>query len=467
MSWLGREKTLTPVYADALWDEQHLVWPVQRTLHAAFPDLEQWKRRPMIEVPRDYKKPETTGVVFHLPPWWHLTGDIRKNVVSIISSRLGITDPVASWSAGGIQPKVVIKPRQRVPEQVLWADMLDRIRAASDTAPILGLSLGGLVVDADLEDDSPHVLISAGSGGGKSALTRLIACQALHNGHQVVIADFKRTSHNWAKNLPGVTYCRRIDEIHDALVTLARVAEDRNERAEDPNADLGPRIWVVLEEMNATADKLRDYWESVREKGEAKRSPAIAGMKDLLFMGRSAKVHVVAIAQRLDAAVVGGGSSRENFALRCLTRFTPQAWKMLASDAGNPPRRSRVVGRWHIVAHGEARETQVVWVDEQQARSWALNGRPDPGQFIPLATPEDRKRLGSVAPAATPVGLREAIPHLPGPELSLAAIRKHSERDDRFPAPAGEVNGARVWELDALCRWRRERLAADRAVEAS
>lgn len=461
MSLFRREKELQPVYAADLWDEQHLIWPVQRTLRAAFPDLEDWKRRPMLSVPRDYKQPSTEGVVFWFPPWWHLTGETKRNVVSIISSRLGITDPVASWAANGIQPKVTIKPRQRVPERVLWTEMLDRINAASDTAPILGLTLGGQVVDADLEDDSPHVLVSAGSGGGKSALTRLIACQALRNGHQVVIADFKRTSHNWAKGLPGVTYCRRIDEIHDALVTLAGVAEDRNERAEDPSADLGPRIWVVLEEMNATADKLKDYWEATREKGSPKRSPAIAGMKDLLFMGRSAKVHVVAIAQRLDAQVVGGGSARENFALRCLTRFTPQAWKMLASDAGNPPNRSRVVGRWHIVAHGEARETQVTWVDEDQARLWALNGRPDPGKFAPLTTPDEPKRLERVAPGATLVGLREALPHLPGPQLSLAALRKHSERDDRFPAPAGEVNGARVWELDAITGWRRERLAAE------
>ena len=117
-----------------------------------------------------------------------------------------------------------------------------------------------------MEDDSPHVLVSAGSSGGKSALTGLIACQALHHGAQVVICNFKRVSHNWSKGLPGVTYCRRIDEIHDALVTLAGVAEQRNELAEDPACDLGPRIWVVLEEMHATADKLRDYWAMTREK---------------------------------------------------------------------------------------------------------------------------------------------------------------------------------------------------------
>ena len=49
------------------------------------------------------------------------------------------------------------------------------------------------------------------------------------------------------------------------LVVLADIAEERNELAEDPGADLGSRIWVVAEEMNATAGRLRDCWAATRE----------------------------------------------------------------------------------------------------------------------------------------------------------------------------------------------------------
>ena len=188
-------------------------------------------------------------------------------------------------------------------------------------------------------------------------------------------------------------------------------------------------------------------------------------MKDLLFMGRSARVHVVAIAQRLDANV-GGGASRENFALRCLTRSTPQAWKMLASDAGNAPRRSKVLGRRHVVAHDEAAECQVVLVTDQQARDWALNGRPDPGQFTPLTRDEVAKPVGDVVAVATPVGLREALPQLAGPELSLAAIRKAKERDPRFPTAAAEINGAAVYDLSALAAGWKVSRDTFRAIQA-
>jgi hypothetical protein len=200
---VSRRRDPEPVYGRDLWDEQHLVWPVQSALMAAFHDLEDWHRRPMLTVPRDYKDPSTAGVVFWLPPWWHATAEVRKTVVSIISPRLGIEEPVATWQTAGIHPKVIIKPCKRVPAQVLFAELRDLIEAARDTGPVLGLGLGGQLVTADLEDASPHILVSAGSGGGKSALTRLIGCQALHHGAHVVICDFKGTSHNGPRDCPG------------------------------------------------------------------------------------------------------------------------------------------------------------------------------------------------------------------------------------------------------------------------
>lgn len=37
-------------------------------------------------------------------------------------------------------------------------------------------------LSVDLDHDSPHVLISAGAGGGKSTILRCITCQFVHNG---------------------------------------------------------------------------------------------------------------------------------------------------------------------------------------------------------------------------------------------------------------------------------------------
>lgn len=63
---------------------------------------------------------------------------------------------------------------------------------------------------------------------------------------------------------------------------------------------------------------------------------------------------------------------------------------------------------------------------------------------LPATTVDVAHPPGRVLAGGTPVDLREALPHLPGPALSLEALRKHAQRDDRFPEPAGEVNGAGV-----------------------
>jgi hypothetical protein len=442
------------VYHDEFWHHRRVVEPLQRTILNTLP-MEGFVRRPFVQVPLDFRKDGTSGTTFWYPPDLHMTSDLKTTVVDLICSKLGIGEPSATWTTTGTQPHVVIKPRQQPPSSAAWLDYLEQIETAKETQPVIGVTTGGKLISSDLEDDSPHILISGGSGSGKSALTRLIASQALHHGNKVVVLDFKRSSHRWALGLPGVTYCRDIIEIHDALVTVADIAEDRNRLADDPNADLGPRIWLVCEEMNATTDKLRDYWELTRDKTDPKRSPAIQALKDILFMGRSAKVNAVVIAQRLEANVVGGGAARENFADRYLARYTPQTWKMLAGDVWPMPKKTKQSGRWQSVKHSEAHATQVIFVTEAQAIEWALNGRD-----VPAITErnDQRKHLGHV-PAGTRVGLRDALPQLPGPTLTLVALRKHAQRDDRFPA--GEYDGTQnVYDLDELVAWKTRRDAA-------
>lgn len=441
-----------PLYRREYWHQIHVVKPLEATLINSLP-LGGWNRRPLIDVPHDYRDPASDGVVFHVPTIWHVTSDLKRRTVDLIASRLGITDPTASWSLSGMQPRVVIKARQRMPQKVAFADHRDTVLRLPDTQPFIGVSSGGAIITADLEDDSPHLLVSAGTGAGKSSLTRLIGCQAIRSGGQLIVLDAKRTSHSWAKRINGVTYCKTIPEIHDALVTVADIAEQRNEEAEDPDAHQGPRLWVLAEEMNMTAERLRDHWDAVRVKTDPRKSPAIAALKTILFTGRSARVHVIAVAQRMDANLLGGGAARENFTDRYLARFSKQTWAMLAGDAGTMPAKSDVPGRWVAVKHGRAHQVQVGWISETEATEWA--SRP---KSVTSTVRLDIARSSKSVLARTTMGLRDALPYLGQPELSLDALRKLSQRDETFPAPLGFEGGQYVYDLDCLVRWRRGRL---------
>ncbi|WP_107430716.1 helicase HerA domain-containing protein [Streptomyces sp. CB01580] len=59
-----------------------------------------------------------------------------------------------------------------------------------ESAPLIGLGAGKKMVSVDLDADSPHVLISAGSGGGKSTILRTICCQFIHSGAHTFVLDY-------------------------------------------------------------------------------------------------------------------------------------------------------------------------------------------------------------------------------------------------------------------------------------
>jgi hypothetical protein len=227
----------------------------------------------------------------------------------------------------------------------------------------------------------------------------------LSRGGDVLILDLKG-SHRWARGLPGVTYCIEPADMHAALIGTADLEARRNRQAMEEPEDWnpGPRRLVIFEEMNATIAQLKAYWESVREKGDPKLSPAIQAFRNIMFMGRSAKVNLFGVAQMLTANTTGGPESRENFGIRALARYTANNWKMLAPEVAMP-RKSSVRGRWQFVVAGEATETQVVLLTPAEARAIATTGRPldlenSPG--VPVSPVSATTRVDQGSPGTVP-----------------------------------------------------------------
>jgi hypothetical protein len=256
------------------------------------------------------------------------------------------------------------------PEVLSYEDARSLVWSAPESAPLLGINSEGEPVSVDLDSDSPHILISAATGGGKSVIARAIATQALVNGATVVILDAKRHSHRWAKNLPGVHYASTFPEIGNALVSVGMELHRRNEVVEEwpgeiETAPVGPRIVVIFEEMNATMDALKSLTKKIPEGSY----DAEEAFRDIMFMGRAAKTHVIGIAQFASAHSVGGSAVRENFSTRILVRYTKQAWTMLAWDCGLPQAAPKEKGRGMVCRGGTARQTQFVYFTEEECAS--------------------------------------------------------------------------------------------------
>ena len=432
-----------------------------------------------LTIPRNFGRVEGSQLRLGLPPGFLATADAKRIIMTALTDKLGIEDGSVTFHTVGPEPYALVTTSTPPPDRVSFATARAAIEAARESAPLIGFGRAASKISADWDADSPHALMSAGSGGGKSTVIRCLFTQGLHNGAIGIVLDLKRISQAWARGLPNVIYCRSIAEIHSMLIALGAEVDRRNELADDladddgniPDealADIGPRLLVICEEMNATANRLGAYWRKIKDKSDPAVSPAVEALGDVLFMGRATRVNALAVAQMMTARALGGPEARENFATRILARYTVNAWKMLVPEVWPMPKSSRHPGRVQVVNAGVARETQVVFFTPKEAREWALSGvmariaeSPLGGGHaarVParpvLATLDDGG--GTVPAPAGLVTLREAIDS-GALTISIDSARSARKRDPEFPPAAGIRDGAMTYEPAALTSWERNR----------
>lgn len=432
---------------------------------------------PVARVVDQLRRPRPEPPVIRLDVWRpYLTPEQQGFVESVIRTKIPLPDCSVTWRQIGSRVTATWTVRKPPPRRAGCQDLLAVWDRLTDTDLYVGESSSGPVV-VSLHDDSPHIAVSAGSGAGKSVLAQLLATQVLARGGEVVILD-RKGSHRWAVGLPRVTYARRPAEMHAVLVRLAEIADERNQRSlsEPESWDPGPRILVILEELNATIGQLVDHWGDVRQSGDPRTSPAIRALREILYMGRSAKVNVVAIAQMLTARAIGGPEARENFSVRCLARYTSNAWRMLAPHVPMP-RSTRQLGRWQIVTGGTSTETQVAYLTDAESRVFAARGGGDaasllsgaaavpirdarsdrpstrdvPGD-IPMAGDSRGQLDGLTDPLSEPLTLREAVGQGVVP-WSYDATKKRLQRSPTRPGAIGRRGLAVLYRRGDLIEW--------------
>ena len=422
-----------------------------------------------LDVPRDYARREGAQVRIDLPQRVTPGADGKTALATVVRAKLALEDaPRVDWRLEGARPHVLFTVQVPPPDRVPLGMVRELVDQARDGAPLLGLGRAGKPVYADLDGDSPHMLVSAGSGGGKSVTTRALVAQILARGGVALILDVKRLSHAWARGLPNVRYCRDIGEIHDALLWLSAELDRRNQLADEgadaegntDHVDVGPRLVVLAEEMNATANRLAAHWRKIKGRDDPAMSPAVEALGDALFMGRQVRVNVLAVAQMLTARTIGGPEARENMGVRILARYTLNAWRVLVPEIWPAPRASRHAGRVQVCVAGKARETQVAFLSPAEARELATSGTvaPFPGRVGMVAGGD-----GAAAPtrwqapaSARPVGLGEAVREGLVP-LTLDAIRQARKRDPEFPAVRGRRGDEFLYDPGELVAWARNR----------
>lgn len=449
-----------------VWDPQHrwhsardaLMVPWNHYLHYQRP-LKQALAEELGAPPRRVRIAlDRSEVAIRVPAAFTGADKKREGITRAVTTKLSLEAPEAAWRLHGARPRVTYTLSDPPPKMVTWDDLAAEIAEARPDELLTGVGKRAEIAKVSLELDSPHFGIISGTGGGKSTLAGFWLLQELRRGSIALILDAKRFSHPWTYKdmdaeydlLPNVAYCRTVSDLHDAMCWLGEELDRRNAVAERTinakghvSGDVGPRLWVIAEEMNLAHGPLKQHWAAIRGGDDPKKSPAFTGLGAVSYAGRAVRMHLVPIGQMLKADVLGGGDVRENIGVRMLTRYTQNSWKMQAGDIPMPPPPSHP-GRWQQLVAGAVSEVQVPLVDMEQARELAVSGTamtPCPAGMpgragapvVPARTPvpeatDQRIVLGHAVEVAVGLTIREALDEGIFGAISLEAARKRVQR---------------------------------------
>jgi hypothetical protein len=363
--------------------EREKVRPLARTVASLVnrpyhPD----EAREWVSVPRDYREQGGAPVEILLPGNFSTVSEVaRRRLAHAAAERLGMRDPSATWQLEGEHPRLLLTAPVLPPSLVSMTEVRYALEAGEEYTFLLGMA-GSEAFSVGLQEDSPHLALSAGSGAGKSELIKVLVMQALHWGWFVIIMDWKEESQEWAEGLRGVKYVRDIGALHDTCVSLGEEIEYRKAN----RGQARTKTLVVSEEWGITAPLLAEYWETLRGMAESeerrmmpRRSPAASALMKLNFCGRSLGLHQLLVAQRFSARVTNGNADlRESFSVILMSRWKAQTQKMLAPDIKPFPKKITTPGRWVAVTGDQAVVFQAPLITDEQAREWAESGEPNP-----------------------------------------------------------------------------------------
>ncbi|MFJ2722949.1 helicase HerA domain-containing protein [Streptomyces sp. NPDC087437] len=215
------------------------VLPLHEALALPLRLPEQTDPRRYLHIPRNFSEDDAV-IRVDVPGRLDFSKDL---VVDIITTKLALEGVTFSWHLAGRETYVTVKKTRKPPAKAAFKDPKVReiVAAAKESVPVIGIGSAGRIVTVDLDAESPHILVNASTGGGKSVTLRCIACQMLHHGSRVFVLDTKRISHPWASGLPGVTYCRDIADIHDQLIALGMEGRRRTRVADELGIDADPK----------------------------------------------------------------------------------------------------------------------------------------------------------------------------------------------------------------------------------
>ncbi|MFF5442192.1 hypothetical protein [Streptomyces achromogenes] len=140
------------------------VTPLHEALAVPLGMSELTDPRRYLHVPRNFSD-DDAEIRIDVPTHMRFNEDL---IADLIKKKLARENGSFTWRRAGRDTHVIVKKRQAPPKMLRLSDpgVREVLAKMPESAPLIGFGAGKKKVSVDLDHDSPHVLISASTGGG-------------------------------------------------------------------------------------------------------------------------------------------------------------------------------------------------------------------------------------------------------------------------------------------------------------
>ncbi|HEU3087310.1 TPA: DUF87 domain-containing protein [Streptococcus pneumoniae] len=211
----------------------------------------------------------------------------------------------------------------------------------------------------------PHILVSGGTGSGKSVLISVLILEFLKRQSTVYIADPKNSDLGSLSHYFGNKYVATTP--NNIARTVRVVVEEMQERYQvmRDNFQYGSNftdhgfnpVWLIFDEMGAfqatgSDKKSRDIITEVMD-----------GIKQIILLGRQSGIFILVSAQQVNASTTLSTELRDNLGLRiALGANSSEGYRMvLGSATPNNLKPIEVKGAGYLYMQGSGKESAQYW----------------------------------------------------------------------------------------------------------
>jgi FtsK/SpoIIIE family len=173
---------------------------------------------------------------------------------------------------------------------------------------------GHLVVYQLSHTDNPHMLLTGGTGTGKTVTLRVIIIRAARQGIEVRGCDPKRIEMRGLRGWPNVSMiATRVQDMINLVSQTYNDMQDRYDKIETGQAHPSDfrRILLVIDEFLMFTMLINDFWVEQKQRegitGGTKEHPVMRKLRGLVVMGRSGLINIIIATQRGDATIFPDG----------------------------------------------------------------------------------------------------------------------------------------------------------------